>query len=356
MRKDKTITVCGYGFENKVHGMKPKAVIRLLLCLVVMLATACNDADTGLPKSAGRPSEVLLVGDVDSIVAKALTADIVALPQPEPMFDIKTNGKANIKKNGKTNGKTNGKGSNGSDAQDALNAVSRLERNIVVVNIDPTLFTRTAVRYERNVFAAPQIIVYVNTPSAQALKSDIGRCHIDRLLLQNELTAHAERLKRHHEKGVEDDIKRMFGCSMTIPKGMRVNVRGQQFVWISDNNPTKMSNICLYTSENRDSVMRINLKGETDSMFMTTVGGSVVTTTGTSRDNMSTTLRRGLWQMQGDAMGGPFMSRTIHMPHGKTIVAEAFVFAPGEQKRDIMRRLEASVQTLRPLPKTTKQK
>ena len=163
-------------------------------------------------------------------------------------------------------------------------------------------------------------------------------------------------MKRHHEKGVEDDIKRMFGCSMTIPKGMRVNVRGQQFVWISDNNPTKMSNICLYTSENRDSVMRINLKGETDSMFMTTVGGSVVTTTGISRDNMSTTLRRGLWQMQGDAMGGPFMSRTIHMPNGKTIVAEAFVFAPGEQKRDIMRRLEASVQTLRPLPKTTKQK
>ena len=320
--------------------MKPKAVIRLLLCLIVMLATACNDADTGLPKSAGRPSEVLLVGDVDSIVTKALTADIVALPQPEPMFDVKTNGKTN----------------KGSDAQDALNAVSRLERNIVVVNIAPTLFTRTAVRYERNVFAAPQIIVYVNTPSAQALKSDIGRCHIDRLLLQNELTAHAERLKRHHEKGVEDDIKRMFGCSMTIPKGMRVNVRGQQFVWISDNNPTKMSNICLYTSENRDSVMRINLKGETDSMFMTTVGGSVVTTTGTSRDNMSTTLRRGLWQMQGDAMGGPFMSRTIHMPHGKTIVAEAFVFAPGEQKRDIMRRLEASVQTLRPLPKTTKQK
>lgn len=340
MRKDKTITVCGYGLENKVHVMKPKAVIRLLLCLVVMLATACNDANTGLPKSTGRPSEVLLVGDVDSIVAKALTADIVALPQPEQMFDVKTNGKR----------------SNGSDAQDAINAVSRMERNIVVVNIDPTLFTRTAVRYERNVFAAPQIIVYVNTPSAQALKSDIGRCHIDRLLLQNELTAHAERLRRHHEKGVEDDIKRMFGCSMTIPKGMRVNVRGQQFVWISDNNPTKMSNICLYTSENRDSVMRINLKGETDSMFMTTVGGSVVTTTGTSRDNMSTTLRRGLWQMQGDAMGGPFMSRTIHMPHGKTIVAEAFVFAPGEQKRDIMRRLEASVQTLRPLPKTTKQK
>ena len=250
---------------------------KVILCILVLLTTACNDADTGLPKSTGRPSEVLLVGDVDSIVAKALTADIVALPQPEPMFDVKANGKANIKENGKTNvktnGKTNGKRSNGSDAQVALNAVSRMERNIVVVNIDPTLFTRTAVRYERNVFAAPQIIVYVNTPSAQALKSDIGRCHIDRLLLQNELTAHAERLKRHHEKGVEDDIKRMFGCSMTIPKGMRVNVRGQQFVWISDNNPTKMSNICLYTSENRDSVMRINLKGETDSMFMTTVGG-----------------------------------------------------------------------------------
>ena len=117
------------------------------------------------------------MGDVDSIVAKALTADIVALPQPEPMFDVKTNGKANIKKNVKTNGKTNAKGSNGSDAQVALNAVSRLERNIVVVNIDPTLFTRTAVRYERNVFAAPQIIVYVNTPSADRKSTRLNSSH-----------------------------------------------------------------------------------------------------------------------------------------------------------------------------------
>ena len=112
---------------------------KVILCLLVLLATACNDADTRLPKSTGRPSEVLLVGDVDSIVTKALTADIVALPQPEPMFDVKTNGKTNVMANGKTNGKTNvrtnGKTNKGSDAQDALNAVSRMERNIVVVNI-----------------------------------------------------------------------------------------------------------------------------------------------------------------------------------------------------------------------------
>ena len=32
-----------------------------------------------------------------------------------------------------------------------------------------------------------------------------------------------------------------------------------------------MTNICIYTSENRDSVMQTNIKGETDDMYMTTV-------------------------------------------------------------------------------------
>ena len=56
---------------------------------------------------------------------------------------------------------------------------------------------------------------------------------------------------------------------------------------------------------------------------------------------------RGLWQMEGDIMGGPFVSHTIvDTLRGRTITAEAFVYAPGEEKRNIIKRMEAALYTL----------
>ena len=300
-----------------------------LACLLCFFPSCTPQSN--LPKSAGQPGEVLLVADTADIVADALGADADGLPQPEPMFDVKPCTMAQF------------------------NAVTRLERNIVVVNINAALFTHTAVRYERNVYATPQIIVYINTPSAYSLRRDIGHSPITQLLQQNELAAFAQRLERQHEPAIEQELAHTFGVSIRVPKGMTVNKRGRHFVWLSDNNPAKMGNICLYTAENRDSVMRLNLKGETDSMYMATVPGTVKTQKGTAHDGTAVTIRRGLWQMTGDAMGGPFVSRAMHwQTHGKvghTVVAEAFVFAPGEKKRDKMRMLEACLHTMQPVVK-----
>ena len=59
---------------------------------------------------------------------------------------------------------------------------------------------------------------------------------------------------------------------------------GKDFVWISNNSPTSMTNICIYTSENRDSVMRKNIKGETDDMYMTTNKESVISSIAKTQD------------------------------------------------------------------------
>ena len=64
---------------------------------------------------------------------------------------------------------------------------------------------------------------------------------------------------------------------------------------------------------------------------------------------------RGLWMMTGDAMGGPFVSRTLLLQQPgrqgnlvcRHIVVEGFVFAPGKTKRNAIRRLEAVLNTMR---------
>ena len=56
---------------------------------------------------------------------------------------------------------------------------------------------------------------------------------------------------------------------------------------------------------------------------------------------------RGLWYMENDMMGGPFVSHArVDRPNGRVVVVEAFVYAPKDKKRDMMRQLEAALYTL----------
>ena len=232
-----------------------------------------------------------------------------------------------------------------------MNATLRLARNIVVVEIDHKL-KQIKVKYERNVYAEPQIIVHVSTPSMvhlqRAMRSQSTANNIRNLLKRNEIKNAITLLEHKHNTKLEAEVQQMFGIDMRIPSDMRASKKGKDFIWISNDSPTAMANICIYTSENRDSVMKVNIKGETDDMYMTTTQGSIVTTDVRS-DTDTLTIRRGLWEMYGDAMGGPFVQHIIkHIDKHTTIVAEAFVYAPGTKKRNVLLNTEAALYTIQP--------
>ena len=57
---------------------------------------------------------------------------------------------------------------------------------------------------------------------------------------------------------------------------------------------------------------------------------------------------RGLWEMTGEAMGGPFVAHSqVDTVNNRVIVVEGFVYAPDKMKRTMLRRLEAALYTLR---------
>ena len=60
----------------------------------------------------------------------------------------------------------------------------------------------------------------------------------------------------------------------------------------------------------------------------------------------SLTVSRGLWEMEGDAMGGPFVAHTVRTGNDSLTVL-AFVYAPGRSKRNLLRELESALFTLR---------
>lgn len=151
-----------------------------------------------------------------------------------------------------------------------------------------------------------------------------------------------QRLNQPYEDNptMQERVRKLMGITMELPADMQASKQGKDFLWISNNAATGMKNVVIYkvkTSETlplsverfcclRDSVMQINLKGASDSMFVTTLKASVE-----GRFNTKEKLCRyvGLWEMHGDAMGGQFVSNVYHQPKGQgLIIAEGFLYAP----------------------------
>lgn len=315
-----------------------KYATRLLLGFFCLLLAACNDRKGMLPTSGGSPYEVTVVGDVDSILYKALSIDVEGLPQSEPMFDVS---EPDIK------------------PAEALKGVLRYARSLVVVDINPKKYDKLSIACKRNMYAEPQLIVRVCAPAANCLRSmstqdttQQGNAHtLVELLKAHESKAYIETLQHKHNPKMEAEVKRMFGFEIPIPADMKSCKRGKDFLWISNDSPTAMQNICIYKQQfrNRDSVMQVNIKGETDSMYMTTVHDACsVIYKNDEREDILTQEWRGLWEMKGDAMGGPFVSHTLHDIAGhKTLTIECFVYAPGTKKRNTLMRTEASLMTVK---------
>lgn len=315
-----------------------KCLRLLLLTAIVALCSCSGGPQSLLPKSGGRPYEVLLVASdrrCAAVVDSVLTQDMPSLPQREPMFDVSLIDTTRF------------------------NQTTRLARCIVIVTVNPAVFTSTRIRYEKNVWARPQLVVYVNTPSASQLSQYMAKAghRLTSLLTRAEINTAISTLRAESNRKAESSIRRMFGWDMRIPAEMKAGKTGRNFIWLSDNRPDRMRNICVYSYSGttldahralaaRDSVMRLNIPGELDGMYMQTTPGSVTAGLATE-DGRTMMISRGLWEMRNDAMGGPFVSYSVvDSANSRIIVAEAFVYAPGTNKRNLIRSAEAALYTL----------
>ncbi len=299
----------------------------LLALSIVLLFSSCDERRGLLPPSGGKLYEVLLVGDSADIVRTALQADMPGLPQSEPQFDVSSVDSA------------------------AFGATLRTTREIVVVRTSPRLYSTVRIRYDRNVWAEPQTVVSITAPSMRVVADSIGRIAptLLRLLNTAEMRKSLAMLRDHRNVKAERLVDSMFHVRMWIPLDMVSSRKGRDFVWFSNGSPSVMSNIVVYKAPRdgdpvaqRDSALARNIKGETDQMHMATVTETVAM-------NATGTVFRGLWEMTGDNMGGPFICRRVRMPKAdpnSDIVVEGFVFAPGKGKRNAMRQMEAVLQSI----------
>ena len=314
----------------------------LISLLLYILLSGCNRGkENQLPKSTGMPYEVVLEGDTDSIVTKMLTENVTGLPQPEPLCRL-----IQVKK-GKTRGNY------------------LLVRTRIVVNIGERDFSVT-LRHDEN--ASPQNIIRITAQSAQQLRERLNGEKLRHIVDEVELKHLADIISGNPSKQnreMQDEIKKMFGIDMKIPAAMNASKKAKDFIWISNNASSGMQNLLVFKvkseerragkvkSEERrmknsnafhvnnkaliDSILRTNMPGETDNMYMVIPHLS----------------ERGLWEMKGDAMGGPYVMHCIHRQtsqaakQGYNLYIIAFVYAPEMKKKILIKQLEAAISTIK---------
>ena len=302
-------------------------------CLIFLLLTSCGltGKNRKKPASTGQPYEIVLEGDTDSIVTRILTEDVPALPQPEPLCKL-----IQVKK-GKTKGSY------------------LLVRTRIIVNITDKDF---AVKLNHDENAAPQNIIRINARSVQQLRERLNGEKLRQLVDEAELEHLAEMISNNpskQNKEMQEEVKKTFGLDMKIPVSMNASKKAKDFIWISNNASTGMQNLLVMKvkSEERrmknsnafhvndkaqiDSILRTNMPGETDSMNMV----------------IPVLSKRGLWEMKGDAMGGPYVMHRIHRQTSKaakpgySLYIIGFVYAPEMKKKILIKQLEAAISTIK---------
>lgn len=326
--------------------MKTSYPLLNLLVLLLVLG-GCSSSGVGLPQATGWAYEAVVVmsqkywdNEMGQALREELEAPIPGLPQPESSLNLTE------------------------VTPPVFDGMLRYAKNIMQVNIDAARFTKVSLKHEINVWAQNQVVLTMNAPDEQTaikyLKEKPG------VLVEYFTKAEMDRAVRTFDKTysslVMEKVKAKFGVELRVPGEMTFYRDTTGFFWTSNNLNSGRTDMIVYSFpyegphiftesylvNKRDSVLRENIPGGFPNSYMATEVRFPIEYKAISHLGKYAGVMRGLWKMVGDMMGGPFVSLTrVDEENNQVIVVEAFVFAPETDKRNLMRRGEATLFTLR---------
>ena len=324
-----------------------KKIVCSLFLLMALMLTACNSGPV-VTRATGFAYEVVVVMDKNywedtagDAVKGQLTSPVPGLPQAEPSMKVSY--------------------SQPSDFNGLLTYV----RNILLVDINPNIYTKTTLSSEENRWAFGQLVLTLKAPSPEVLIEYLEQHpnQITDLFVKEEMKRATEQMEETYSSVVMDVLKKNHQLSLNVPEEMVYYKDTTDFFWTTNNASTGRMDVVVYTFPytdpntftpeylvaKRDSVMKANLPGAFPGSYMATetkyfdVDYSAITV-----HDKYFGVMRGICKMVGYMMGGPFVAHIrLDEKNQRVVVAEGFVYAPETDKRNFIRRIEAALYTLR---------
>lgn len=319
-----------------------KKLLFFLIIIVAVVTVSCRRGGTSLftPTSSGLAYEMVVVAD-DNVwnsesgkaLEKVLKSDIPGLPQSENYFTVMR------------------------VIPENFDNTMRLLRNIIIVKIGDE-YSVPKIKYTYDVYAHPQVVMTIQAHDSQQFIETVENSKDVILNLFNtaELNRYVSNYKNKYHEGVADTAYRNFNLQIWAPADMRRFKSGTDFFWTSKETPTGNQNLVIYsypyttrdafTKEyfiaKRDSFMKANIPGVRGSYMST--DSLTVEVKDIAVQGVYAMEARGLWRMEGDFMGGPFVSHTmVDTLNSRIVVGEVFVYEPKKLKRRYIRQMEAAL-------------
>ena len=317
----------------------------------LVLTFSCKNDKILKQNPTGNAGEILVVmnDSIKSSLAGLFIKDIVqqpmlGLPQEEPLFKMFTAPHREFDGNLMT------------------------FRNIITIDID-NKSQDDSLEFYKNVWAKDQVVAKITAKSKESLL-DLLRYNEIKLVgffLRAERNRNIDYFKAYPNAELIDLLKKQWGIYMTIPNTFKKNKGGENFTWLSEEGPVLSLGLIIYSFDyvgegtfskeyllnKRDSVLQKNLPGPSQGSYMTTEHQYPVIYKKFTLDNNDVVELRGLWKVQNDVMGGPFISHVhYNKEKNKVIVTEGYVYSPEKpNKRNLMWKQEAILYTYKTLEK-----
>ena len=314
--------------------------------LLVIVSCGIRDNQIMQKNITGKAGEIVIVisnkswDDIPgNLLRQTMAQPLLGLPQEEPLFDLI------------------------SVPHEAFKEIFQTTRNIIQTRISP-IVENPGITFTDNIWSFPQATVQINARNNEEFES-LFRENSDRIIayfLKAERNRIAGNYQNTYDMAVYNTLESKYDIKLNVPPGFRIAQEKQDFVWLRYETPEISQALMVYwfpyTSDStftlnyllakRDSFLRANVPGPLEGSYMVTEHLLSPVFQVTQHNGNYAADIRGLWKVQNDFMGGPFvMLAELDAYRQRIVVADGYVYAPSKNKRNLIRQVEAMVYSMR---------
>ncbi len=322
----------------------------LFFILIMSVIASCGDSSLTrtLPNVTGSTGEVLVVmdkvlwdGSAGAAVREQVSPVLIGLPQPEPAFTILPASPAGFRD------------------------IFVAHRNIIMVKTESGK-AEAEVVFTRNKWAETQLVVTVTGPDSVSVANCIRENGEE--IRQRINDAERERLTSWLTESAGKERSAVISAEksweLIMPSGYEPDFNREGIMMVSAETPSTTQSVivsvtermtsrigCIELANLTEKVTSAEVKGPDGGSFMVIEKQVPVSCRSFRRQGTDYIEMRGLWTLEGGFMGGPFISYAfIDEETSRAVVVTGFVYAPREEKRELLRQVEALMYTVRKSP------
>ena len=320
-----------------------KFELRIIVVFFLLISASCKDSGmlSLMPQSNGKCGEVVVVmkeqpwqSEIGDTIQTWLRQEVAVLPQYEPMLKV-----IYVKPS-------------------AYSQLFQKTRNVIFTDINPEN-KKTEISIETNKFAAPQLYITIKANSDSTFLQTWYK--VEQFVLDTIVKAEQSRLlagfSRSHNIEIEEKLRKRHGVNIVMPSaGFNLDVDSSHFAWISKETNSSSQGLLLFDFEylgpedfniqnmirRFDSVLCLNVPGPATGSYMAIEKKVPPMKKEYSRNGNYVCELRGLWETEGDFMGGPFVSQSmVDTINNRFVTIFSYVYGGKKDKKIMLWQLEA---------------